>query len=421
MGEWKKIKGHFRESQNYSCITESPAGDTWCAMQKTDSEIRLVAGFGNNYEVPVVTISCRRDQKMFRKIEPLIQKVISWSPKSAPFSLIPIGDKVNGVPSDAGVMYGRLTLLARGLEKKQAPPIIAVVSVEQKEKRIKQKPQNGKYVNANMSTFNFKKADLIKVDEPHYTSEEVPETSEGPIQTLTNEVLQDSAEFDELAEQETDETSEPVRERKIEMTHDEYIDYMSSLNFEIPSLGKTNVDYDIRLIVFNPGREEKSGRTNNLHSPESMYQYKVSFGRFFTERNLNFKDVLVGAKELGDKDKSIEIALLFDNELLRKEKTNNIITLPTTTSKGEKVMAIDSTRKDFGATLVLMGQLNINKAVNTNTIFKWNVWPIGVKDVPAEANKNFKLLDVIRETFKANALTAIDPSKKTIIENNPNE
>lgn len=400
MDEWKKIKGHFADAENYSHTSLSPNGSIWVSMFKTSTEVRLFAGFAGNYELPIIVVSCANDEKNFLKIQPLVQNAISCSPESAPFSLVPGGGKVNGRIPDFGAVYAKLMLwrLDKIRESRIQKECVAIVEDNEDKQMRKLKKYHRK--SQSNGLFEHKEKPELSValsEESQINFHEADETQEEvPLIIESNPIVESFISEESLNEEEEPQAETPpiANIKKLELSQEEYENLMFGIKTRNPT--RSDIPYDLRLLVWNPPYDKKEQDTSRARKiGPARYTYRMTFGRFFKENMLDFKVILVcEGYPLGQK----ETMLLFDNELFKGNEAE--VELPRTGSGEKKKMSADVTKVKLGSLLVETADLKVYSALGYTTVFTWDVVTIEMKGSRQDSNQNMYLVNMKSRWYK---------------------
>lgn len=423
MGEWKRINGRFTEGDKYSHTTLSPNGDIWLAMYKTPKDVRLYAGFANNYELPVIVISCENDEKMFLLLQPLIQNVISCSPIFAPFSALHV-DKLGHGAMSLKAFTGMLVRDVEEHKYKEAQKKINAITPQtqteqpqttnrkhSKHKRKSNISMNGEERNRLNGPLGNGNGTMIFHQEDEFHEETITaehKNGESSEAVMFSNASSDREEDDSNSSSELDQPPSIVNRKKLELTKDEWDGMLLGLQIKLPT--RFDIPYDLRLIVWNPPYDKKELETNKVRKTgPARYKYKVAFGKFFKENILDFKTLLVAnGYPTGKK----ETVLLFDNIFYKGNEAE--VEIP----RSGKKMASDVDKVKLGALLVDVAELKVNSLLGYTTVFTWDVVTIEMKGSDRDSNQNMYLVNMQTKSYKGQQDPA-ELDENSNEENNP--
>lgn len=413
MSGWQDTNGKFREPEHYSHTRILLEKNVWYSMFKSSHKYRMFIGFTSNYEVPSIVIDCGYREINFIKISPIIENIISCSQVETPLSTMPLPKSgKGGFLSHIQIVADEITRIKKErIEthvKKQPNLMQEQPIIEKKNKRsYKKRGSNKQLIEPTIFATSMPSPDetVADYDEQKYFARQDAQHMNGTSNGGSNgEGAEEVEEIAIIQEEDIivppDEVRyEPIERKKFEMKQSDFDDLVMSLQFKLPSLGKSGLiaDFDLRLIVYNPQTDK---------SKPSFPDYKVTFGKFFKENMLNFSTLLFSKTKINEEDR---IVLLFDNYFWRSSEA--LITLPTRGGKDSKKMNHDVTIKKCGKSLVDTGELKINQAIGWTTEYKWNVLVFDMGKGSVDNNKNMYLIDERHRTYKG--LDDIDAKPST--------
>jgi hypothetical protein len=367
--KWKTYTGSPFNGRMYEDTVVSEDEKLWITKFKPKSGHRLQAGLMKDPDGIILDIGVIDNDREYLDLLKKIQQIIAHNPPMKPFDGIPTAAK-----SKPGESY------------KKDKIFMAVISAHL----------------AETQKVSLAPSDHQESEEENQEPQEAPDFNQTAHAVRSNvEELATNGEdkhdnFKEDKEESGSELSKPKEPiQEIEMSVDSFMSLMESFNFRTPSAYGSriilDVDYDIRITA-----------TKN----SSAIAYNVTFGAYFRKNHLQFERVLTGTGNFENGEKAL--VMLFDNTWRPDDPDNFII--PQTGPADRKKMKLGFSQAQICQKIFNdLGEQPSQRIGSTTQLF-FDVQPFRLKDVPAETNKNFRLINKRRKVIEVNTQSAKQPA-----------
>lgn len=339
---WKPLFSPMFVPPNYTAMEATEDGRIWIGKFRKGDIIYLRAGYLNRPDEIRMDIHCGGDLRLYEQLLEKLKDIINASPEEIDIFL-------KFLPTSVIFPYNLDKRYMSRLQKSHQKAMEQTKPLPVLQRKVVRKPLK---LHQNGTTSETDKLEQL-----------VPAPA-APILPISQAPQQE----------------EEPEEKDLPMDQDAFLSMLAGLDTGISSLvgRQEQVDYDFRIIVVNPTSDGKV----------TSKSCKITFGKYFISNQCLFTFLVTSPTTIAGKKEQV---LIFDSGYFASHEDRVDIKYPKKFEEaGKKIMSTPFNNTALAMKILRDIDSPENKALNAVTTYKWDVFPIKIKDVE-EKPKNFIL------------------------------